>query len=297
MSTYPLTTSLNVIKELQWVKETVRGTTPSSPTFAAIPTKDFSPKPKVENIKYRKLGSPDLYKGIKVREMYDFGISYAPIDSTLLKSMINLSGTGNRDDFFTFFLSQKQNVTGTLTEQYQVARGCGISDVKISVKDGALVMVDSNWIANSISPWVTTSPFTTPTYSTALTATPWSAVTTGASPLTFNSQSYDVRSFTCSINQNPDRVQVVGQAQTTWIQQTTRDISIDMEVVYKDTTIQSDVITLTPRVMTFQLNSVGPTTLTFTDVYLESYNEDVSADSTSAKTVSYAGYAANVAIA
>ena len=296
---YPLTTSLRVIKELQWVKETTRGTTPSSPAFAAIPTKEFSPKPNVENIKYRKLGSPDLYKGIKVREMYDFGISYAPVAlDNFLKSMINLTGTGNRDDYYTIFLSQQQNVTGTLTEQYQVARGCGISSVTISVKNGELVMVDSDWIANSISAWVTTSPFTTPTYATALTATPWSSVIAGA--FTWDTAGtpkvFDVRNFSCTINHNPDRVQVVGQAQTSWIQQTTRDITVSVDIVYKDTTAQADTISFTPRNATMVINNT-PVTLTFTDLYLESYDETVNADSTDAKTVSYSGYAANVSIA
>lgn len=211
--------------------------------------------------------------------------------------MVNLSGTGNRDDSYTIFLSQKQNVTGTLTEQYQVAKGASISDVTISVKNGDLVTVDSNWIANDIATWVTTSPFTTPTYAVPLTAVPWSSVTTGASPLTWGGTSFDVRNFSCSINHNPDRVQVVGQTQTTWIQTTTREITIDMDVVFKDTTIQADVKTLTPKVLTFTLNSVGPTTLTFTDAYLESYDETVDAGSTESKTVSYSGFAASVVLA
>jgi hypothetical protein len=293
---YPLTTSLKVIKELQWVKETTRGTTPSSPAFAAIPTKEFSPKPNTENIKYRKLGSPDLYKGIKVREMYDFGISYSPIAlDNFFKSMINLSGTGNRDDSYTIFLSQMQNVTGTLTEQYQVARGCGISSITISVKNGELVMIDSDWIANDIATWVTTSPFTTPTYASALTAVPWSSVNCGT--ITWGGPAYDVRNFTTTINHNPDRVQVVGQSQTTWIQQTTRDITFSFDVVFKDTTLQADARTLTARALTFVLNTVGPTTLSYTNAYIEQFDETVSSDSTDAKTVSYSGFAENVSIA
>jgi Phage tail tube protein len=237
-----------------------------------------------------------LYKGIKTREMYDFGISYAPVAlDNFFKSMVNLSGTGNRDDFYTIFLSQQQNVTGTLTEQYQVARGCGISSITISVKNGELVMIDSDWIANDIAAWVTTSPFTTPTYASAITAVPWSAVNAGA--FTFNGVAYDVRNFSVKIDHNPDRVQVVGQSATTWIQQTTREISIDVDIVYKDTTLQADTKSLTARAATFVLNTVGPTTLTFTDMYLESYDETVSADSTDAKTVSYSGYAASVSIA
>lgn len=293
---YPITTSLNVVKELQWVQEVTRGITPTAPAFAAIPTQEFGPVPTIENIKYRKLGSPDLYKGIKVRELYDFSISYAPIDSTLLGAMINLSGTQNRDKSYTFVLSQLHNNAGTLTEMYQIVRGASISSATITVNSGEIVMVDSDWIASTVSDWSTTSGLTTPSFAAALTGTPWSTVTTGTNPLTWNSQSYDVRNFSVTVNQNPDRVQVVGQTATTWVQPTIREITFEMDVVWKDTTLQADTKSHTPRTMTFQLNSTGPTTLTFTEASLEEYDETVSAESTEAKVVSYSGYAKSLSI-
>lgn len=293
---YPITTSLNVVKELQWVKETTRGVTPTAPVFAAIPTQEFSPVPEIENIKYRKLGSPDLYKGIKVRELYEFELNYAPIDSTLLGAMINLTGTHNRDNSYTMLLSQLHNQAGTLVEQFQIARGCSIDEVTITVESGEIVMVESTWIASTISDWSTTAGLTTPTYAPALTATPWSTVTTGVNPLTWNSQTYDVRSFECTISQNPDQVQVVGQTATTWVQPTIREIEFEMEVVWKDTTLQADAKSHTPRTMTFQLNSTGPTTLTFTEAAIEEYDETVSAEETEAKVTAYTGYAKSVSI-
>lgn len=188
------------------------------------------------------------------------------------------------------------NSAGTLVEQYQIAKGCSISSVTINVNSGEVVTVDSDWIANDISNWSTTSGLTTPTYATALTATPWSTVTTGANPLSWNSQNYDVRNFSCTINQNPDRIQVVGQTGTTWIQPTIREITFEMDVVWKDTTLQTDAKSHTPRTMTFNLNSVGPTTLTFTEAQIEDYDETVSADSTEAKVTTYSGYAKSVSI-
>lgn len=278
------------------MKETTRGVTPVAPAFAAIPTQEFGPVPSIENIKYRKLGSPDLYKGIKVREVYDFSLSYAPVDSTLLGAMINLTGTQNRDNSYTFLISQNHNNAGTLTEMYQVARGCSVDTVTITVNSGEVVTVDSDWIASTLSDWSTTSGLTTPTYATPLTLTPWSTVTTGTNPLTWNSQTYDVRNFSVTVNQNPDRVQVVGQTATTWVQATIREITFTMDVVWKDTTLQADAKSHTPRTMSFQLNSVGPTTLTFTEAAIEEYDETVSAESTEAKVVSYSGYAKAVSI-
>lgn len=293
---YPITTSLRVIKELQWVKETTRGSTPSSPSFLALPTREFGPVPTIENIKYRKLGSPDLYKGIKVRELYDFSLSYAPIDSTILQAMINLSGTHSRDNSYTFLLSQEHNNSGTLTEMYQIIRGASIDSVTVNVNSGEVITVDSDWIASTVSDWVTAHGLTTPTFAPALTATPWSTVTTGTSPMTWNAVTYDVRNFSMTVNQNSDRVQVVGQTSTTWVQPTIREITFTMDVVWKDTTLQADTKSHTPRTMVFQLNSTGPITLTFTEAVLEEYDETVSAESTEAKVVTYSGYAKSVII-
>lgn len=211
--------------------------------------------------------------------------------------MINLTGgTHNRDTFYTFLISQTHNNAGTLTEQYQIARGCSAASVTLTVNSGEVVMVESDWIANSISDWSLTHGLTTPTFASALTSTPWSTVTTGANPLTWNSVQYDVRNFSVTVNQNPDRIQVVGQTQTTWIQATIREITFTMDVVWKDTTLQADTKSHTPRTMTFQVNSTGPTTLTFTEATLEEYDESVSADSTEAKVVTYTGYAKSLSI-
>lgn len=251
----------------------------------------------MDNIKYRKLGSPDLYKGIPVRNMFDFGITYSPVDSTLLKNMVNLGSNPGREDSYTFFLSQKQNVTNVLTEQYQIATGCVVDNVSVSVAAGEAVVIDSQWIANSIAQWQTTSGFTSPTFATPLTTqVPWTSTTTGASPFTWNALNYDVRSFKCTINQNPDRVILVGQSATSAVIPTIREITLDVDIVYKDTTLQSDAQTLTARTASMKINSVGPTTLNFTDAYLEAYDETVSADDTKAKTVSYSGFAASVSV-
>lgn len=228
--------------------------------------------------------------------MYDFSISYAPIDSTLLNAMINLSGTHNRDKSYTMLLSQNHNNAGTLTEMYQIARGCSIASVTINVNSGEVVTVDSDWIANSISDWATAHGLTTPTFASTLTATPWSTVTTGANPLTWNGSTYDVRNFSVTVNQNPDRIQVLGQTQTTWIQPTIREITFQMDVVWKDTTLQTDAKAHTARTMSFQLNSTGPTTLSFTNAQIEDYDETVSADSTEAKVTTYTGYAQSLSI-
>ena len=74
---FPVTTSLKVIKPLQYVEEVTRGTTPTSPTFInAGPIQEFTPNTETNAVKYRMLGSPDLYKVIKTGERFSFDITF-----------------------------------------------------------------------------------------------------------------------------------------------------------------------------------------------------------------------------
>lgn len=302
MSTYPLTTSLKVVKELQWVKETIEGSTPSSPTFAAIPTNEFVVTTRADkDNKFRKLGSADLTRVVKATENYDVSISYAPIViDVLFYSMVNLTGAqGNRENSFTFLLSQQQNSAGTLVEQYQIARGCKISSVTLTVTNGQLVNIESEWLAATASDWSTSHGLSgSPSFAGTLTATPWSSRGTGASPLTFGGNSYDVRDFSVTINHNTDRTRVLDELGTVKLQPQIRDISIDMDVVYKNTVISQDVRTLTPRsmIMNLHVESGEIMDLEFSNVYLESYDETIDANSTDAKVISYTGYATFVTL-
>jgi hypothetical protein len=300
LSIYPITTSLKIVKELQHVKEIVKGSTPTNPIFTAIPTLEFTPTITGTNINFIKLGKADITQSITDTTDYDLSITYAPISSTLLESMVNLTGTDNRENSFTFLLSQQHNSgAGTLTEQYQIARGCNISSVTISVTSGEFVTVNSEWFAASISDWNASHGLSgTPVFGSALTTVPWSALTTGPSPLTFNGLSYDIDNFSCTINHNTERVHPLTTNNATRIDPRIRDITIEVDIVYKNNVISQDVKTLTPRSMIMSLhNESGDiTTVEFEDVYLESYDETVNAESTDAKVISYTGYATEALI-
>ena len=299
MSIYPITTSLKIVKELQHVKEIIKGSTPTNPNFTAIPTLEFTPTITGTNVNFIKLGNADITKSITDTTDYNLSITYAPISSTLLESMVNLTGTDNRENSFTFLLSQQHNNAGTLTEQYQIARGCNISSVTISVTSGEFVTVNSEWFATSINDWSASHGLSgTPVFGSALTTVPWSALTTGPSPLTFNGLSYDIDNFSCTINHNTERVHPLTTNNATRIDPRIRDITIEVDIVYKNNIISQDVKTLTPRSMIMNLhNESGDiTTVEFEDVYLESYDETVNAESTDAKVISYTGYATEALI-
>lgn len=302
MCAYPITTSLKVVKELQYVKEITKGITPSSATFTAIPTATFIPISRARDRKYIKLGNPDVTKSINAFTNYDISITYTPITAdALFESMVNLTGTNNRDDTYTLLLSQQHNNAGTLAEQYQIARGCTVTTIVIILAERSLVTVGSHWMALSISDWSTSHGLTgTPTFAPALTATPWATNETGSQPVRFldisSGTSYDVRRFSCAVNHNTTRTQIMDQLNSVRIDSDIRDITLDVAIVFKDTQVSQTVKTFAGQDITVNLNLTGSTltSLDFTDVFLDKYDETVNAEDRQVKVVSYSGTAASL---
>jgi hypothetical protein len=285
---FPVTTSLRVVKPLQYVVETTRGVTPSSPTFVnAGPIQEFTPNTETNSVNYRMLGSPDLYKVLKTGERFSFDITFNPIDKNLLSKGINLDSqdvSHNRDQTLTFLMSQQMNAAGTLSEHYIKATGCSCDSTSIDISLEA-VNVSQTWIANDIPIPTTAHGITTPTFASAITASPWTGLTAGSSSLTHNSNSYILRGFSCTVSHNTDQFQPIGEANVFATIPTIRDISGSFDVLHKDNVLSTDCENVTPRTATVALST--DTKLTFTDMYLTSYNETISATATEAKTVSY----------
>lgn len=304
MSVYPITTSLKVVKELQYVKEITKGVTPTSPTFTAIPTATFIPTARPGDRKFIKLGNPDITKSINAFTNYDISITYSPVSfDAFLESMVNLTGTNNRDDTYTLLLSQQHNSAGTLVEQYQIARGCTVSRIRILVAERDLVTVDSRWLALSISDWSSSHGLSgTPTFAPALTATPWATSSIGANPITFvdigTGTSYDVRRFSCTINHNTTRTQILDQFNTVRIDSDIRDIELTLGILFKDTQVSQSVKTFAAQDIKAKLNVSGQAAiiLDFSDVFLEAYEEIVNAQDRQAKVVNYTGTASSVTL-
>lgn len=286
---FPVTTSLKVVKPLQYVVETTRGVTPTSPTFVnAGPVQEFTPNTETNSVNYRMLGSPDLYKVLKTGERFSFDITYNPIDKNLISKGTNLDTdvTNNRDQTLTFLLSQMMypGTGSALTEHYIIAKGCSCDSTSIDISLEA-VNVSQTWIANDIPIPTTTHGLGTPTFAGAISASPWTGITAGAKSLTFNSVDYVLRGFSCTISHNTDQFQPIGEANVFATIPTIRDISGSFDVLHSGTALQNDAENVTPRTATVKLST--DTRLAFTDMYLTSYNETISATATEAKTVSY----------
>jgi hypothetical protein len=286
---FPVTTSLKVQKPLQYVVETTRGVTPASPTFInAGPIQEFTPNIETNSVNYRMLGSEDLYKVLKTGERFSFDITFNPIDKNLLSKGVNLTtdATHNREQSLTFLMSQLMypGTGSSLSEHYIIAKGCSCDSTSIDISLEA-VNISQTWIANDIPIPTTTHGLTTPTFASAITAAPWTGITAGSNSLTFGGDDYILRGFSCTVSHNTDQFQPIGEANVFATIPTIRDISGSFDVLHSGTDLQADTEAVVPRAATVKLST--DTKITFTDMYLTSYNETISATATEAKTVSY----------
>lgn len=285
---FPITTSLRVVKPPQYVVELVRGTPPASPTFThAGPIQEFTPNTETNAVNYRMLGSPDLYKVCKTGERFSFDLSYSPVNRNLLSMGINLDSedaTYNRDKTLTIMLSQQMNNSGTLQEAYIVATGCSCDSTSIDVSLDA-VSVSQTWIANDIPIPVFTSPFTSPTYAGSISGCPWNGTTANDKLLVHNGNEYVLRGFSITVSHNSDQFQPLGESNVFATIPTIRDISGSFDVLYENNNLATDCEDVIARAATVRLSA--DTKLTLTDMYLTSYNETISATATEAKTQSF----------
>ncbi|MGD1837502.1 MAG: hypothetical protein ACPKPY_05530 [Nitrososphaeraceae archaeon] len=289
---FPITTSLRVVKEPQWVLETTRGVMPDPASFTwAGPIQDYSYTVDTNSVNYRKLGSPDLYKVIQNGQRFQFDLAYNPVDRVLLSKGVNLDSedsTHNREQSLSFLLSQEMNNAGSLAEHYIVAKGCSCDSTTVDVSLEA-VNVSQTWIANDIPIPSTSEPITTPTYATPGTQEPWTGITSGSDPLTWGGTSYTPRTFSATVSHNTDQIQPLGEANVFATIPTIRDITFSFDIIHEDNTLVSDADSVTPKELIYKLST--DTQLKFTDAYITSYNEAISATSTEAKTISYSGVA------
>jgi hypothetical protein len=292
-----VTTSLKVVEEPQWILETAFATPPTTGALQhGGPIKTFAYSVETNALDYRKLGSPDLYKILKLGERFTLDINFQPIDRVLISKAINLledDATDNREQSITWYFSQMMNNAGTLSEFHVIAKGCLPNSITIDLSNEAVDVSIAYTVSDIPVPNMTDPLAVGVTSAADITAAPWTGLSGGVNSITWNSIAYKLRAFSTTINQNVDEVQAIGDSLVFAAFPTIREISFNFDVVHQSNAISTDARNVTARAMSVKLHSTI-SKLTYTDAHAVSYNEEISAEDTSVKTISYQGRAIKV---
>lgn len=298
MVEYTLTGGWQVQKQLAYVEETTYGTVPTNPTFVnAGPIVDLTDSQETQAIKYRQIGSRDLYAMIKTGEAYSFDVTFNPLDTILLNYAINLPGIGSQNIGKSLSFIKSAIINGT--EMYTIYKGCRANSIDVSITADGAVEVTASYIASDISvPSTTHGLGTVGSYGTNPTLIPWTNLSGGQDPLRIGGVTtgsvVDTPSFSCSITHNLEQVKPNGQTTVKFVEPTLRDVTFEFDTWHYDTTQITARKNLTARDLYYKLSSTAQ--LHFTDAYLESLSMADATGDTTPKTESYTGTAKSVVV-
>lgn len=290
---YKLTGGWLVQKQLAYIEEVTYGTTPASPSFThAGPIVDLTDSQETQAIKYRQIGSRDMYAMIKTGELYSFDVTFNPLTDDLVNYAINLPGVGSQN--IGKSLSFVKSALINNTEMYTIYRGCIADTIDISITADSAVEVTISYICKDIStPSTSHGLGTVGSFGVNPTLIPWTNLSGGANPLTWNATAVDTPSWSCSVTNNIERVKVNGDIAVKFTEPTLRDVTFEFDTYHKDATLIADQkgsgATWTARPMVYKLSSNRR--LSFTDAYLESLGMADSTSATTPKIESYTGTA------
>ena len=287
-----LTTSLKVTK-FGYIKEVTRGAVPPDAAFISLNTEAFTPTSTTNVVEQPLLGSPFIFKQPKTGERYRFALDFNLTDIDFLQYCVNTSGTKNRDQSLSFSVGQMMNSAGVLSEHFYFAKGAICDSVTISGTNER-IGVSSEWVPLDVTIPATSHGITgTPTWATP-TVAGFTGLSGGTNPVTWNSVPQPTRSYSITVNNAVDEVQLMGNPTLDYSIPTTHRNGVTLDIPYVNSTIQSDVKAGTPRDLKISLGT--GVFLTFVDCVLKEYDFPTSATDTSALTVSYSGSARSVEV-
>ena len=252
----------------------------------------------MQGIRYRQLGTRDLYSDIRTGQLFTLTFKYQPFNTTFMKygtELPNYGATGNIAKSVSILWSQNINNV----ENFFLAQGCRTDTTDIDITENA-VMVTQTILASNVSTpassFVAAGGTGTPTYAGVDVGTPWVGLSGGSGPLQINSLPYDVERFRINIKQNLDKIKPNGETFLKFLEPTNRDITIDMDMILKDTVTMADAKTLTARAATYMMNSASTSQISITNLWLDKFNSSDSPTANKAKRISFSGVAQSATI-
>ncbi len=147
----------SVLKNPQWVEESVYGAFPTNPTMNWIGAIDnFDPKADMQSIMIPQVGTEDLKYILKGAEVYTIDLEYGLQTSTFAKYGISSQGGGAAtiDKSLSVLFSAKLNAV----ENYVELLGSRIGSFTISSQAGQLTKAKCQILAKAIPIPFTSSP-------------------------------------------------------------------------------------------------------------------------------------------
>lgn len=269
----------SVIKIPQYVEEASIGVPPPSPVFKAAGNLATIAVSRTDQVlDSRWVGNRDLQSNILLGLEHGIDLTYIPADLTLLKYGTEYpAGTGTSASSLAIIESISLNGV----EKYVEFLGCLCDKISVKISRAAGISVSQTFFPKAVVDYAASlqAPITTPTYASTPSVDPWTGITSGPDPLTWNGTPYPIKEFNFDVAQNVIKVETNGTASFEYAAPGNRDINFSFGTWAKDGTILGDMTSLTPRTLIYTIAVVAGTTYlaTFNNATIRDYKFSQSA--------------------
>jgi len=249
----------SVVKPPQYVEETTIGVPPASPVFKMagnLSTLAVSRTDQVLDTRY--VGSRDVQSEVQLGIEHGIDLSYIPSDITLMKYGTEYPvGVGTSAASLCFVESVLLNGV----EKYVEFLGCLCDKISVKISRAAGFSVTQSFFPKTAVDYAASlqAPITTPTFGTPSAADPWTGITSGQDPLSWNGVTYPIKDFNFDVSQNVIKVETNGTASFEYAAPGNRDVTFSFGTWTKDGTLLGDMSGLIDRTMIYTMAVVAGT--------------------------------------
>lgn len=234
-------------RQLEYREEPIFGAGPDitsgSLNFAGH-VKSIDPRIEIVLEEFRRVGSEDIYKSVKLAENYRFTITYAIENIDFIRYGINAQGTGagsidrSLGMGFSYMLNN--------IEHFVRIKGARMNSIELKGNVDSTIDVTSEFICKEISTPNTTDYVSgTAQHATPQSSIPWTFAD-ASDPVKINYGNSNDISLPCTnitvrINRNLDPIRTLGSRQITFLPATNRDITGSITLLYFSTAREIDL--------------------------------------------------------
>lgn len=250
-----LVTGAQVTAGPEYIEETTYGQLPAAGSFSFIGVaRSFDPRADMRSLLVPQLGSRDLRSILKAASIYDVRLEYVPYDVAFAKYGVNLAGGAG-----TIEKSLSIRVKATIAGSARVidALGSRINAITLRGRVGEPLAVDCDIWAKQIPDYMT-EPAGSLADASDPGADPLMFSSGGASPVSIGADTPDVREISVTVENNLERVHVLGATEIKYLPYQARRISATLTLLLREGVYYSYAVGDSFKIVTWTLQSGSP---------------------------------------
>lgn len=265
----------SVVKEPQYVEEDSFGIPPANPTFKLcgnLSNLSISSTNQVLDTRYVGPSARDISSSVQLGLEHSFDISYIPSDLDFMHYGTDLVPICEEKS-----ITLIEQVMLNCVPKYITFKGCVCDKISVKISRSAGMSCTQSFFAKDAIDYTDQppAPITTPNWAPPhdITKDPWTGITSGEDPLTWDNEHYPVKEFNFDVAMNAIKLETNGTKSFEYAAQGNRDITFSYGTWNKNGKLLGDMKNMNKRDLKYVIAKTPEAVFEakFTNAHLRDY--------------------------